>query len=370
MGGNHKKVLIQMRDLRVGNGIATCIMNYYEQTLEKGFYIDFLLNRDIESPFKDRVINQGGNIFVLPKDSSKPNIANRKYISQVVSDRYDILHVNITGLNALISLLFAKKAGIPQRIYHAHNPKETSSLVARIRSEIYENPCVFLANQYAACSKYAGDSLFGSRNYTVLKNAMDVSRFYYDESAREKLRRELNVENNFVVGVVARFAEQKNPFFTVDIFSELKKKIDKATLIWAGDGPLKEAVNKYISEQGLSESIRLIGLRTDVNKLYSAMDMFLLPSKFEGFGNVFLEAQISGLQCFGSDRIPVDVEVSSQMFRVSLDKKAFEWADYIIGKLEEKNRSEIIETGFDIANVSDDLAKMYSLKEDNTCKNC
>lgn len=363
MGESHKRVLIQMRDLRVGNGIAACIMNYYEQTLKKGFSIDFLLNRDIESPFKDRVINQGSHIFVLPKDSSKPNIANWIYISKVVSAGYDILHVNISGLNALISLFLAKKAKISQRIYHAHNPKETSSLKARLRSEIYENPCVFLANQYAACSKYAGDSLFGKRSYTVLKNAMKVSRFFYDETARKKLRKELNVENNFVVGVVGRLAEQKNPFFTIDIFSELKKKIDNAALIWVGEGPLREAVSKYISEKGLSESIHLIGSRTDANKLYSAMDMFLLPSKFEGFGLVFIEAQIAGLQCFGSDRVPVDVEVSSQMFRISLDKGASEWAEYIIAKLEQKNRNEIIETGFDIEDVSDDLAKMYSLFE-------
>lgn len=363
MEENQKKVLIQMRDLRIGNGIASCIMNYYDRTVDNGYHIDFLLNRDIDSSFRERVIKRGSKIWVLPKDSSKPSLANCLYIAKTVRQGYDIIHVNISGLNALVCLYFAKAAGIPKRIYHAHNPKETSSIKARVRSEVYETPCVILANQYAACSKYAGDSLFGNRKYTVLKNAMDESIYYFDENARKKLRESLCIEDKFVVGVVGRLAEQKNPFFTIDIFSELRKRIDNAVLIWVGDGPLMESVNKYVSEKNLTDSIQLIGSRTDANKLYSAMDIFLLPSKFEGLGLVFIEAQIARLQCFGSDHVPSDVEVSEQMNRVALRKDASEWADEIASKLrvvQTENRDIHIRTGFDIFDVYDDLANMYS----------
>lgn len=159
------RVLIQMRDLRVGNGIAACIMNYYEYTVKHGYQIDFLLNRNIDSPYAETVKKNGSNIYTLPFDTNKPNKENWSYIKKIIDRRYDILHVNLSGLNALEALKAAKECGVKIRIYHAHNPKETSSLKARIRSFVYEIPSVWLANRYAACSSYAGDSLFGKKTY-------------------------------------------------------------------------------------------------------------------------------------------------------------------------------------------------------------
>ncbi len=356
------RVLIQMRDLRVGNGIAACIMNYYEYTVKQGYQIDFLLNRNIASPYVDIVQKNGSNIYILPFDTSKPNKSNWLYIKNVVNEKYDILHVNLSGLNALEGLWAAKMNGVNRRIYHAHNPKETSSLKARIRSLLYEIPSVWLANQYAACSCLAGDSLFGSRQYTVVKNPVNTQLYMFDKDAREELRKELEIDNCFVIGVVGRLTEQKNPFFVIDVFAEIKKHISNAYLIWVGEGDLKQAVEKYIKKRELTESIKLLGLRKDVNKLYSAMDIFLLPSKFEGFGIVFIEAQISGLPCFGSDKISCDVQVSSNMHRISLNKTSAEWCDKIIKQNDfaKQDRKSLIHTGFEVEELLDSLVNLYA----------
>ena len=355
------RVLIQMRDLRVGNGIAACIMNYYEYTIKHGYQIDFLLNRNIDSPYVDIVKKNGSNIYTLPFDTNKPNKENRNYIKMIVDGKYDILHVNLSGLNALEALKFARKNGVKKRIYHAHNPKETSSLKARIRSIVYEVPSVWLSNQYAACSSYAGDSLFGKRQYYVVKNPVDTRSFVYDETARKRLRESLEIEDKFVIGVVGRLIEQKNPFFTIDIFEEIKKSIDNACLIWAGEGDLEPAIEKYISHKNLTSSIKLLGLREDVNKLYSAMDVFLLPSRFEGFGIVFVEAQMSGLQCYGSDKVPVDVQVSCNMHRIQLNKSAAEWSREIIknNSCVKPKRESLVRTGFEVEGLVDSLVKLY-----------
>ena len=357
------KVLIQMRDLRVGNGIAACIMNYYEYTVQHGYSIDFLLNRNIDSPYVELVKKHGGNIYVLPCDTGKPNKKNMEYIKNIVTNQYDIFHVNLSGLNALQGLEAARTVGIKRRIYHAHNPKETSSLKARVRSAVYEVPSVKIANQYAACSHHAGSSLFGKKNYTVIKNAMDTKRFDYDIQAREKLRSEMGISDSYVVGVVGRLAEQKNPYFELDIFAELIKLKNNAILIWAGDGALRDELEKYAEKKGVFNSVKFLGSRMDVNKLYSAMDVLLLPSKFEGLGLVFIEAQISGLTCFGSDQVPEDVEISPNMHRMSLKKSATEWAKAIV--IEEKNdradcRKYAVEAGFEIHDTLDSLTNLYA----------
>ena len=349
-----------MRDLRVGNGIAACIMNYYEYTIHHDFSIDFLLNRNIESPYVDIVQKYGSHIYSLPFDTSKPCKCNYNYIKRIVTNKYDIFHVNLSGLNALEGLRAAKKAGIDIRIYHAHNPRETSSCKAKMRSAVYETASVWIANRYVACSTLAGDSLFGNKPYTVLKNAMNTDKYIFDEAARRKLRQELNIDGKYVVGVVARLAEQKNPYFIIDIFTEICKKKSNAMLIWVGDGELKQRLLNYVLDKGVVGKVMFLGTRDDVNKLYSAMDVFLLPSKFEGLGMVFVEAQIAGLECFGSSQVPVDVVKTEKMHRIDINRPAADWALEILKYPKNQNQRYLrIKTGFEREDMMDDLANLY-----------
>lgn len=359
-----KRVLIQMRDLRVGNGVATCIMNYYEYTVKHGYEIDFLLNRNIESSFVETVRINGSKIYVLPYDTGKPNIANWKYIKNIVLNQYDIIHTNLSGLNALMCLEAAKKADIPVRIYHTHIPKDTYSIKARLRFMVYGIPCVYLANKYVACSHHAGDSVFGNRKYSILRNAMDTKKFCFNEQEREIIRKQLGIENKFVMGVVGRFSEEKNPFFVIDIFKELKKLNPECVLIWAGEGDLKDKVVKYAISKNVDEDIKFLGARADIGKIYSAMDVFVLPSKFEGLGLVYIEAQISGLECFGSDLVPVDTEISNRMHRLSLKKSSKEWAKEIWQCHYERRsgQEDAISSGYEISMVNNNLVSLYQGK--------
>lgn len=357
---NKKKVLILMRDLRIGNGIATCIMNYYEYTVRQGFSIDFLLIRNVESSYVDTARKNGSRIYVLPVETSKPNKANRAYMKSVITKDYDVFHVNLSGYNALVGLEIAKSVGINTRIYHAHNPMETSSLKARLRSMIYEVPSVWFANKYAACSSFAGDSVFGKKSFYVLKNAMNTSKFIYDKEARMRLRKELELEEGFVVGVVGRIAEQKNPFFLIDVFSEIAKRRVDATLIWIGEGDMLETVKSYTIKKQIESKVHFLGKRTDVDKLYSAMDVFLLPSKFEGLGIVYIEAQISGLHCFASDMTPSDLEITERMHRISLKKPASRWAEIIMSyPINNEKRLEPVNTGFELSDMQGSLIQLY-----------
>lgn len=357
------RVLIQIRDLRIGNGIATCIMNYYPYTISNEISIDFLVNRIVESKYMEQVQSKGSNIFVLPKDSNKPNIDNWRFINNVLKkNQYDILHTNISGWNALAALMLANINNVKTRIYHAHNPKENSSLKARLRSIIYETPSVYFANSYIACSQLAGKSIFGKRLFSLLPNSFDTSKFIFDIKARNDLRKQLHIENNFVVGVVGRFAEQKNPLFIIEILAEMIKLKSNVICLWAGSGPMEKLVIEKAQKLNIKKNLILLGNRQDINKLYSAMDVFLLPSIFEGLGIVFVEAQLSGLPTFGSDILPEEVNISPLMSKLSLKYSPKKWAETILNT-SNINRSKNYELGkmsiFEIKNTSNKLKEYY-----------
>lgn len=358
-----KKILIQMRDLRVGSGIASCIMRYYEYTVKQGYLIDFILNRNIDSPFVDIVKKNNSKIYLLPHDTGKPDISNYLYIKKILNNGYDILHVNISGLNAVMSLHAAKKMGLHRRIYHTHAPRETSSIKARVRSLLYDTACVADANEYVACSNSAGKSVFRNKHFAVIANAMDTSQYRFDPNARFQLRKELGAENKFVVGVVGRISEPKNPAFIISVFSEIVKLNPTAMMIWAGDGELKPLVLNSIKKKKIEDKVLLLGSRNDVNKLYSAMDVFLMPSKFEGLGLVFVEAQISGLPCFGSTNVPEDVDISPNMNYISLNESPTVWAQRIC-RASHLKRNEFkdcaTKAGFEITTKINSLVELYA----------
>lgn len=359
-----KKILIYISDLKVGNGISTCIMNYYECLVKRGAIVHFLLNSGEASDFTRKVLDAGSKIFSFPINTSKPKKKNIDFIRLIMSTEYDIVHVNSSGFYALAILQIAKKNKIKVRIYHAHNPKERRSAKVILREMLYVNPSIRKANFYAACSRNAGDSVYNHQNYVVINNAMNIDKFKYVQSFREEIQDELGLKDKFVVGVVGRIEAQKNPYRIIDIFEEFHKLKSNAILIWAGDGTLKNSIVQYVKNKKIEDYVVFLGVRKDVNMLYSAMDIFLLPSIFEGLGLVFFEAQISGLLCFGSDKVPKDVEVTNNMNFYSLSWSNEQWATKILNEIENlPNRNnayfEVENSKFDITKMSNSLADYY-----------
>lgn len=361
------RVLIQMRDLRVGNGISACIMNYYEYAVQNGILIDFLLTRDINSHYRDEVLSNNSHIYVMPYDTSKPNRNNNKYVRDVLDNNYDILHVNISGYYAVSSLKIAKQLGIKSRIYHVHNPREPLSLKCILRNILYVNKSIYLSNYLVACSESAGKSVFVNKKFNVLYNAMDIDRFKFNLNIRQKIRQEFGISNEtIVVGTVGRLEQQKNPLFLIDVFYQFQKIHDNTILIWAGEGSMLDEIKKRIHDYKIDNKVFLLGTRKDVPNLYSAMDLFLLPSKFEGLGLVFIEAQASGLLCFGSDKVPVDVNITKCMNRLGLNISAQNWAkemEKTISSYSDLNRISlngiVKNSKFYIVNNSGDLINLY-----------
>lgn len=360
-----KKVIISSANLRSGNGIASCIMSYYDGLLNHGYQVDFALLSNVPSPHMEHIEKHGGKIFIYPHNTGKPNKENAQFIRNIFTKgNYDIVHNNLTGLNGVTFLRTAQKCGVRNRIHHSHNPRETSSMKARIRSSLYDPICAMLSTKGLACSSLAGDDVFGKNKYTVLPNAINPELYKFDHEYRQAFRTEYGLKDKFVIGTVCRHAEQKNPFFIVDGFKEVLKKNKDARLLWVGSGPLSENVQRYVDNNNLHDYVVMLGARKDVNKIYSAMDIFFLPSLFEGLGMVYIEAQASGLYCIASDVIPKDTAVTNNIEYISLKKKAEFWADRILAHQNYKdsrsnNLNCLKEQGYDIRYCGDQLAKIY-----------
>src|SRR5699024_12413484 len=124
----------------------------------------------------------------------------------------------------------------------------------------------------------------------VFNNGIDLEKFKYNEQVRKEYRKKLRLENKFVIGHIGRFNMQKNHHFLLQVFNELQKKRSNSILLLIGDGELKEDIIREVEQMGLKDKVRFLGVRKDTRELYQAMDIFLLPSFFEGFPVLAVES--------------------------------------------------------------------------------
>lgn len=360
-----KKVLICIPDLGICNGVTTFILSFYDDIIQQGYQADFLLVENEHTEKESYVSEKGSRIYKVPK-YSKYDKRRIDYIDRVFrNEAYDIVHVNFPGPNGAMVLKAARKYGVRHRIYHCHNPLNNLSLKSFLSEHVFTPICRRRANKYVACSRTAGKSIFGNRKFDVVNNAIDPTGFLFRPESRERIRKELQIEDRLVVGVAARMTAQKNPLFLVKVFAEIKKRNPNAVLLWVGDGELQERIEETCSKYGIWDSVVLAGRQSEIADWYSAMDLFLLPSRFEGLGIVYLEAQANGLSCFGSDCVPEETEVTERMHRISLSKSPSDWATEIVKTLDKDTASREVKTeefkqkGYDSRFIKHRLCEVY-----------
>ena len=320
-------IVAQIMGKWVGGGVESVIMNYYRHLDHSRVQFDFICDEDSTRIPYDEIKKLGGRVFLVPKYQNLPKYL--KVLEKLFKEnQYRIVHSNINTLS-VFPLYAAKKAGVPIRISHSHstsNPKEWKrNLIKNILRPFSKR----YATEYFACSELAGRYLFGNKAFDrgkvkIIHNAIDIEKFKFDEVARKKLRKEFGIKDSTVViGHVGRFVQQKNHTFLVDVFNEYHKKNLDSKLLLVGSGPLEDEIKKKAERLGLKDSVLFLGQRDDINKLYSVMDIFCLPSLYEGLPVVGVEAQAAGLPTIFSNRISEEVIVSSYAKIVSIQDTGF-----------------------------------------------
>lgn len=356
------KVLMLVPNLFVANGVASFVMNYLRNLNHDEVQVDIASYKEGDSVYYAEVEAAGGKMFFLPGIKNLPE--HVKVCNKILSDgRYDIIHDNT--LHISIPMMWcAKKAGVPVRILHSHNSKMGETPAKAFRNRFFLPVLRSLATNYAACSQLAGRAMFEDQEFTVIPNVIQTEKYRFDPTMRKSVRQKMNATDKFVVGTVGRLAEQKNPFFAMDVFECLQKQVSNAEYWWVGSGPLEKSVQDYVNQKGLSENVRLLGSRDDVTSLYQGMDVFFLPSLFEGLSIVTVEAQAMGLPCVVSDVIPPEAEYTELLKRCSLQDSIEAWVEKIrntqIKKTERKQYQEYLsESVFSDVGCGNRLKKIY-----------
>lgn len=312
------KVLQVLSSLKSGGGVQTMLKNYYSHMDPMAFATDFVVcGEDIggmESWFESR----GSRIYHIPPRTRKPleNVHALKNI--IVTGHYDVLHCH-QDYHGAVAVAMAKHFGVPTRIIHSHQAYPPESAVKSMRRLIESQIVMRDATVLAACGTLAGTWLYGreavdSGQVTILHNAIDVDAFGFSAAARKQLRDELCIaENTTVIGHIGRFTKQKNHALLINIFAEFHRREPNSVLLLAGDGPMLQATKRQTAQIGIENAVFFLGVRSDVPRLLSGMDVFLLPSLWEGLGIAAVEAQVNGLPCICSHMVPEEVRLSEQL---------------------------------------------------------
>ena len=350
-------------------GIETLLMSLYRKLDRTRVQFDFLVHTDSEGAYDKEIKELGGKIYnISPR--SKGIVKNRKELISFFKEHteYKIIHQHVSSLTYIQPIKIAKENNVPVRIIHGHNTKQGGHKIHEIIHRVNKTAIKKYATHYFACSEDAARWMYGPHklfqiDYAILNNAIDSKEFTFDMKLRDAIREELNLTDKFVVGHVGRFALQKNHEFLVDVFAEIRKNEKQAVLLLVGDGELKEDIINKINSKGLTDSVVLTGVRSDVPALMNAMDVFVFPSLHEGLGIVAIEAQSTGLKCFVSTEVPEEVMITDNIQRISLDKKSFEWAQEILkiknGYHRESEIDKVLSSGYDIYEVTNRLQKLY-----------
>lgn len=321
------KVLEVVPSLYVANGVASFVMNYLNRLDHERVQVDIAAYKDGPSVYYSKVTEFGGKVYFLP--SIKNTIKHLQACHKILSEgHYDVIHDNT--LHISIPLMWcAKRLNVPVRILHSHNAKLGETKAKEIRNAIFKPMLKSFATNYLACSQVAGQMMFGSKRFDILPNVISVEKFVYNEELRSVIRSKMNVQNKIVVGTVGRIAPQKNPFFALEVFESFLKEHPNAEYWWVGDGPLADQVKAYIKDKGLTDYVKLLGSRSNTVEFYQGMDVFLLPSLFEGLPVTGVEAQAMGLPCVVSDTVTDEMAYTDLVDFVSLDESPRVWADHL-----------------------------------------
>lgn len=354
--------ILQVVNIMDRAGLETFLMNYYRNINRDMIQFDFLTHRDEIGEYEDEIKKLGGKVYHAPRLLPQNYISYMKWMKRFFKEHpeYKIVHSHIDAMS-FWPLWAAARAGISVRIAHSHSTKIEKDY-KYILKVLFKKLLPYVSNYYWTCGDLAGKFLFEGRDCTQIKNAINTEHFYYDQGIRTTIRNELNIQDSLVVGHVGRFLEVKNHRFLIEVFENIKSIVPDAKLLLVGQGELQENIKKLVKDKGLEKSVIFTGSRSDVNCLMQVMDVFVLPSLFEGVPVVGIEAQAAGLPCVFSDKVPREVGLSENSKFLSLSIGAQKWAEQIVLLKNEnrKNGKEIVkESGYDITSAAQDLMKNY-----------
>ena len=337
-------------------GLETVIMNVYRAIDRRRIQFDFAVHAAESGAYDDEILRLGGRLIHVPAYRGVNHLRYQAFWSDFFkrNGEYRIVHGHVRS-TARLYLGIAQRHGVVT-IAHSHNASSGMGLAACAKW-VLQRGLAESADLLLACSASAGKWLFGEggrhhKPIYVVPNGLDVVSCSYNPEARERVRRAYNLGGRFVVGHVGRFHPQKNHEFLLRVFRAVRDQRPEAVLLLVGDGPRRADIERRCEGMGLGESVIFAGSSGEVPGLLQAMDVFVFPSRFEGFGNVVIEAQAAGLPCVVSDRVPAAVGVTDLVEFLPLGQSPTQWGQRLVAKVHPEVREgrvgDLVRAGYDV----------------------
>lgn len=357
----------------ISGGVGAVVMNIFRNIDRERFSIDFCVPNSDKGDYDEEITKAGCHVFHIPQIKAVGPIGFINAVKDILvkNGPYDAVHVHSVHMGAL-AIKAAKKAGIKKRIYHVHNTQDAALdhlplhnlLEWCLKKSIIKNSTVYLA-----CGQKAGKYIYGNQPFTVINNAIDAKRFYpFDEEQRLQIKESLlkNSAPKYVVGNIARFSTVKNQRRLIDIACVDKDLRDALVFLLVGDGETLSELKDYAKEKNCEGKVVFTGQRNDTENMYNAMDVFCLPSFFEGLPVTMIEAQACGLPCVVSDVVTKECDLGiSEVAYISLDEPDQKWVEVLYGKLDkrvtERNHVESIlkERHYELTSMVKQIESIY-----------
>ncbi len=359
-------------------GIETLIMNVYRNMDRSKVQFDFLTHNGSGGAYEDEIRSLGGRIYEMPvlRSGTKTYywklIPYRKELKRFFTEHseYHVLHGHMTNTASIYMPIAMKHGKVTCAIAHSHLTQARPGLSGMVTNMLHRS-LPGIATDYFACSEAAARWIFSeddinSGKVKIIKNGVDPKRFCYDKEKASEIKRDLGLESKTVIGNVARFKTEKNHTFQIDVLAEIVKTMPDAVLMLIGDGELRAEMEDKVNRLDLQNHVKFMGLRTDVPDLMLAMDVFFLPSLYEGLPVAAVEAQASGLPVVTSTGVTPETDITGNVTFLDLTQGPAVWASKVIDVCKSFERRDMTEyirkNGYDITETAAWLQEFYLKK--------
>lgn len=351
-------------------GIQSFVLNLYRAVDRSKIQFDFLLHREFHNQNEAEIRRLGGNIYFVPTRREGVN-KNKKALKSFFLEHqeYSAVHIHISSLTYIEPLKAAAYAKIPVRIVHSHSSQAPkNNRLHRILHEMNKHRIHKYATHFCACSDKAAEWFYGGTKLLeraiFIPNGIQCDAYTFNPNVRMKHKKEFGLEDKLVIGHVGRFHYPKNHEFLIEIFKAYTKIRDNAVLVLVGDGENRVNIQQMVEAYGLSEKVVFLGNRNDVQNLLQMFDIFLLPSRYEGFPVTLVEAEAASLPAVVSDSVTHTVNITGRIRFCSLNDAPEIWAsqidDLICDDRDQEDNLKVREAGYDICDIVNKLLTIYS----------
>lgn len=366
MTNDLKRVLCIISNMNTG-GAETFLMKLYRNIDRSKYQMDFCLQVTNECFYEPEIKKLGGRVYRIPPKSTNSK-AFKNGLKNIIRSNNYIYVLRITSNSmGFWDLKLAKEAGAQVCVARSSNSSDGGGIKKALAHKIGRLLFAKNVDVKLAPSDLAAKYTFGYRAYAkgdvkILHNALDISEFSFSEKSRTDVRNEMNIPREaLLIGHIGRFMTQKNHKFLLEIFDVIHKKIPSSKLVLIGNGQMEDQVRQWTKEYGLDNAVIFAGVRSDINKVLSALDVFVFPSLYEGMPNTVIEAQANGLPCVIADTITKEADITGLVTYLPLSISAEEWAEHAIAvasSFHKETKNDFIGAGYDIESTTNEFVNL------------